>query len=87
MLTSLAWAFFWIPFGIGYYGLPWQDLAFRSYIQWWAWCHLSLGCILLMIVLVQRWWRQGMVDFIAVGLSLFSIWAMYDWFARYVRAL
>lgn len=85
VVTALLWAFLWIPFGIGYYGLPWKDLSFQRLMQALAWAHVAAGGALLGYGALhgRRWWPIAF----GVALSVLSLIAMYDWIARFAWGL
>jgi uncharacterized membrane protein len=85
VLLVLLWVFLWIPFGIGYYGLPWKSSAFQWLIQVCAWALVAGGFFLAVqgARLERRWWPSA----VGIILSLLGMLAMYDWMARYVSKL
>jgi len=84
LATAACWAFCWIPFGFGYYDFPWASAAFRPAIQIWAWLHLLAGATLIIAALRSRRRRASLAGVFALGLSMFSIWAMYNWLRRWL---
>jgi len=83
--TVLLWGLLWIPFGIGYYELPWHDSVFRWFIQLWAWALVGGGIFLVLYWArhERRWWPSA----VGLVLSLLTLAIMYDWIARYVSML
>lgn len=82
---TLVWTCLWIPFGIGYSGMPWPSKAFQIGIRIWAWGHAVGGVWLLGYGSVRKrtWWPVAC----ALLLSLYSLLAMESWFVSYVSRL
>jgi hypothetical protein len=83
--TAAGWLICWVPFGFGYYGLPWMSRSFRSAALLLATLHLIVGMRLLAVSVKRK--RLRIVTILAVGMSGLALVAMIDWISRYVTAL
>jgi len=84
-VITVAWAFFWIPFGPGYYGVPWHSVLFRTVIIVWAPAHA-----LAALPLIRRARRHGRPFWLEAVCMLISLWclvSMAGWMSTAVPGL
>jgi hypothetical protein len=74
---TAGWVFCWVPFGIGYFGLPWESRGFRVAIFAFAGLQLFVGLGLCVWSLMAR--RMRCLTILAVLMSALASCAMIDW--------
>ena len=78
----------WMPFGMGYYGWPWERVSFRILIQVVAFAFVVFsGGGLLFALRADRKVFRLVTGIVALLVTAYGVFALYSWKDRYLGFL